>query len=252
MKLVSVIMPYYNSKEFVYESILSVLDQTYKNLELIIIYDDNNKKDLVFLKELFYKDKRKKIILNKKNLGAGISRNKGIKKSKGEYIAFIDSDDVWKKEKLTNQIKFMEKNNSYFTHSSYEIIDKNSKKIGAFDVKRNLNYKQLLKSCDIGLSSVVLKSEILNKKLFPSIKTKEDYVAWLKLAKKNIRINGINKRLVKWRKTNNSLSSSVAQKLYDSYKVYRNYEEKSFLLSIFHILILTWNAFKKKLIQIYK
>ena len=105
MDLVSIIIPYYNKREYITATVHSVLKQTYKKIEIIIIYDDQQKKDLKFIKNLVSLDKRIVLIINKKSLGAGLSRNKGIKKSKGKYISFIDADDIWEKNKLKLQIK---------------------------------------------------------------------------------------------------------------------------------------------------
>jgi len=109
-----------------------------------------------------------------------------------------------------------------------------------------LDYSDLIKSCDIGLSTVIVESKLIKKNLFPNIKTKEDYVVWLKLAKSQNRIIGLNEYLTKWRKLNNSLSSSVLQKIVDAYKVYRYYERRSIINAIYQIFVLSINAFKKK------
>ena len=164
MDLISVIIPYYKKKEYIISSINSALNQTYKNLEIIIIYDDLNKEDLNLLKKIKKKDKRIKIYINKKNLGAGRSRNKGIKLSKGIFVAFLDSDDLWKKNKLKKQIFFMKKNGINASHTSYTIINSNNKIIGSRNAK-DMSYKLLLKSCDIGLSTVILKKEIITSKI---------------------------------------------------------------------------------------
>ena len=116
MDLVSVIIPYYKKKKYIEPAINSVLKQTYKNFELIIIYDDENKEDLNFLKKIIKKDKRIKLYINKKNLGAGRSRNKGIKLSKGSLIAFLDADDLWAHNKIQKQIFFMKKNANRCLH----------------------------------------------------------------------------------------------------------------------------------------
>ena len=188
MDLISVIIPYYKKKEYIISSINSALNQTYKNLEIIIIYDDLNKEDLNLLKKIKKKDKRIKIYINKKNLGAGRSRNKGIKLSKGIFVAFLDSDDLWKKNKLKKQIFFMKKNGINASHTSYTIINSNNKIIGSRNAK-DMSYKLLLKSCDIGLSTVILKKEIITSKIkFANIKTKEDYVLWLKITLNNNKI----------------------------------------------------------------
>ena len=114
MSLVSVIIPYYRKKQDISRTINSAINQTYKNLEIILIYDDNKKNDLKYIKKICLKDKRIKLFVNKKNLGAGTSRNKGIRYSKGDYIAFLDADDFWSKNKIKKQIYFMKKKKSIF------------------------------------------------------------------------------------------------------------------------------------------
>ena len=127
MDLVSVIIPYYKKRNFVKESIVSVINQTYDYLEIFIIYDDINLNDLEFLQEISKLDNRIKIINNNKRLGAGLSRNKGIEQSNGKYIAFIDADDTWVPDKLKDQISFMKKNSYQISHTSYFIIDEKKK-----------------------------------------------------------------------------------------------------------------------------
>ena len=109
MKLVSVIMPFYRKRKFISQAIKSVLNQTYKKFEIIIVYDDHDLKDYNFIKKNFSKDKKIKLIKNNNNKGAGVSRNKGIKKSKGDLIAFLDCDDYWEKNKLEEQLLFMKR-----------------------------------------------------------------------------------------------------------------------------------------------
>ncbi len=242
-KLVSIIIPYFRKKDFFLKTILSIKSQSYKNIEIIVIYDDEDKTDLNFIKKLSIL-KNFKLIINKKNVGAGFSRNKGIKESKGYYIAFLDSDDLWEKNKLNYQINFMKKNNVSFSHTSYTIINSIGKKIGSRKVEKNLSHENLLKSCDIGLSSVVLKKDILKKNYFPNITTKEDFVLWLKLSKKN-KIVGINKELTRWRKLNTSLSSNTIQKLLDGFRVYNRYMKFNYIKSLYYLLILSLNFLKK-------
>ncbi|MDB9745420.1 glycosyltransferase family 2 protein [Candidatus Pelagibacter sp.] len=247
MDLISVIIPYYKKKEYIISSINSALNQTYKNLEIIIIYDDLNKEDLNLLKKIKKKDKRIKIYINKKNLGAGRSRNKGIKLSKGIFVAFLDSDDLWKKNKLKKQIFFMKKNGINASHTSYTIINSNNKIIGSRNAK-DMSYKLLLKSCDIGLSTVILKKEIITSKIkFANIKTKEDYVLWLKITLNNNKIFALKDNLTKWRKLEDSLSSSKLQKIYDGYLVYRKYMNFNLLKSFGFLMLLSFNYFLKNI-----
>ena len=98
MKKISVIIPYYKKKQLIKRTVLSVLKQSHKLFEIIIIYDDSDVSDLNYIKKIKKLDRRIKLIVNKKNVGAGFSRNLGIKKSSGDYIAFLDADDYWKKK----------------------------------------------------------------------------------------------------------------------------------------------------------
>ena len=241
MDLVSIITPYYKKKKYIELTINSVLQQTYKNFELIIIYDDQNKEDLNLLKNLTKKDKRIKLYINKKNLGAGRSRNKGIKLCQGSLIAFLDADDLWARNKLKKQIFFMKKSLVDISHTSYHIINSDNKKIGN-RIAKDMNHKLLLSSCDIGLSTVIMKKKIITNKIkFPNINTKEDYVLWLKITLHNRKILALKNNLTKWRKLNDSLSASKIQKLYDGYLVYRKYMNFSIAKSFFSLLLLSFN-----------
>lgn len=230
--LVSIIIPYYKKKLFFKKTIDSIKNQTYKNFEIILIYDDSNRSDLIFVKKTLKKIKNKNIIINKKNMGAGISRNYGIKKSKGKFLSFLDSDDVWDKNKLKKQIKFMKNNCLEFSYSNYSIIDEKGILLKKIKSPNIIKFRDLLFSCDIALSSVIINSKLLKSEKFPNLKTKEDYLLWLKLSKKNIKMMGIDKNFVFWRKTHNSLSSSVMQKLKDAFLVYNKYLKINFLFSI--------------------
>jgi len=248
--IISVIIPYFRKRIFFKETIKSIINQSYKNFEIILIYDDTNQNELKFVKDVLKKFRNKTILINKNNMGPGNSRNKGILKAKGDYIAFCDADDVWKKNKLSSQLNFMKKNKINFSHTGYSIINKYSKNIGEFKIKKKLNYQNLLQSCDIGLSTVIASKKILLKNKFCSLKTKEDYELWLRLSKKNNLLLGLDKNLSSWRITENSLSSSLVQKLLDSLRLYYCYEKYNILISLFYVVRLSSFALLKK-IKIY-
>ncbi len=246
MSLVSIIVPYYKKKKFITKSIKSALNQSYKKLEIIIVYDDEDKRDLTFLKNNYNKIKKIKIVVNKKNLGAGLSRNSGIEFSKGRYIAFLDADDEWKKNKLMKQIKFMRKNKILVSHTSYKSKNKNGEIIGKRIARNFFHINDLLKSCDIGLSTVVLDKKIYGRDCrFSNYKTKEDFIFWLKILKKGHRIYGLNQNLAIWNQTKNSLSSSIFQKLVDGFNVYFVHMKFNFFKSLIYLSYLSLNYIKK-------
>jgi teichuronic acid biosynthesis glycosyltransferase TuaG len=247
MNLVSIIIPVYNIN-FFREAFNSAYNQSYKKKEIIIIYDNDKKEYFEKINKIILKKKNIRLINNKKNLGAGIARNIGIKYAKGAFLAFLDSDDKWNKDKLKIQIKFMNDYKLNFTHTSYNIIDEKNKLIGEQIAKKILTYNNLLNSCDIGLSTVVVKKKIILNNSFSNLKTKEDYVLWLKLSKKN-QIIGIQKKLCNWRKSSNSLSSSVFRKIFDAFQVYYKKENLNFFVSIFRVFILSYNYLFKRIRQ---
>ena len=245
--IASVIMPYYRKKIYFKEAYYSALNQNIKNIEIIIIYDDKDHSELNFIKKIIKNKKNTKLIINKKQLGVGVSRNVGINIAKGKYMCFLDCDDVWKRNKLSYQIKFMEKNFLDLTHTSYSVIDQNGKLLYSLKAKKEILYKDLILSCDVALSSVVIKKDIFKNYKFTKITTKEDYLLWLKLSKNNIKIIGIDKIFTYWRKVSNSLSSGMWQKIKDAFKIYYIYEKKSFFMSIINVFFLSFFSLNKKI-----
>ena len=138
---------------------------------------------------------------------------------------------------------YLQINSLDFSHTSYIIIDELDNNIGYRTSKKKLNFNDLLNSCDIGLSTVLMKKELINQDIcFGNTKTKEDYILWLKLAKIGVEINLIDKRLSCWRKSKNSLSSSIIQKILDGFVVYNKYMKFNFFKSFFLLLRLSFNS----------
>ena len=246
--LVSIIVPYFRNKKYIKKAIESILKQTYQKFEILLIYDDFLKDELWYIKKNFDLQKKIKIIINKKNLGVAKSRNIGLKKSKGGYIAFLDSDDYWEKNKLKKQIKFMKSNSLDFSFTAYNILYNNQ--IIKKKIPQKILYKNLLKKCDIGLSTVIIRRELLKLGNFPDLKTQEDFALWLRYARNLVKLAGLNKPLTTWRKTENSLSSNKYQKIKDAFKIYSSFEKNNFIVSIFSVIILILNKIKKNL-QLY-
>ena len=247
MDFVSIIMPYYKKKDFFITSLNSALNQKFQNFEIIIIYDDSNELELNYILEKKKLDKRIKIIKNEKNMGAGLSRNIGISEAIGNYIAFLDCDDHWHQDKLDKQIKFMKNNKISFSFTSYNIINSKDEIIKYKKAENKIKFNNLLLNCNIGLSTVILKKNLIdNYCKFPNLKTKEDFVLWLKISQKTD-LYGLDIPLTNWRKLKDSLSASTFQKLIDGFRVYNSFMKFNLIKSFYYLTILSINFLKKNL-----
>ncbi len=246
MALVSVIIPYYKKINQIRQTLDSVLKQTFQDFEIILVYDDTDVDDLKFIEKSFSKNPKIKIVKNDENHGAGISRNIGIDNSSGNIIAFIDADDIWYSNKLEKQINFMKENNYDFTFTNYVKKISNGRKIHIQSKNEKISYRDLLFDNEIGLSTVMLNKKIIKGELFPDIKTKEDYVAWLRLTKQNYTACNLREFLSEWNFSNNSLSSSFIQKILDGFRVFYIYQKFSFLKSLFYLFNLSIKSLKRK------
>lgn len=236
--LVSIIMPAFNAEKFIDSAVNSVMNQTYKNWELLII-DDCSKDDTYKIISKYASNDRRIIILeNEVNSGAAISRNKGIDKATGKYIAFLDSDDVWFDSKLSKQISYMEKNDYKFTCTSYNKINELSESLNKVIIaKEKSDYWELLKTCP-GNSTVIYNSEKLGKFKIPNFQKRNDYLLWLNVIKKSNDLRGIQETLSSHRIHNNSISSNKSSLVTYHWKIYRNVESLSFFKSTY--LIVYW------------
>ena len=207
--LVSIITPVYNAERFLSDTIKSVQNQTYKNWEILLIDDCSKDNSAQIIKEFQKYDNRIKYIKLKKNSGASVSRNEGIRNAKGRFIAFVDSDDIWKPEKLEIQIKYMLKENLGFTFTSYRYMKENGEltnKIAKAPSK--INYNGLLKNTIIGCSTVVIDREIVDYFEMPLVRRGQDTATWLQILRKEKYAYGIEQDLVNYRLVGESLSSN--------------------------------------------
>ncbi|EIV1853677.1 glycosyltransferase family 2 protein [Vibrio vulnificus] len=180
--LVSVIMPSYNSGKTISESIGSVLQQSYTNWELIIVDDQSTDDTWSIISKYAEEFENIHIYRNKTNSGAGVSRNFAIEQSKGRFVAFLDSDDLWSKEKLSKQISFMLDNNYPFTYTYYQRFDKYGKR-GIVGAPKYITYDKLLYSNVIGCLTAVYDTHYLEKKYMPLIRKRQDMGLWLDILK---------------------------------------------------------------------
>jgi glycosyltransferase involved in cell wall biosynthesis len=183
-KLISIITPSYNSCEFISQTINSVLAQSFSNWEMIIVDDCSVDDSIHVINDFIQKDSRIKLILNDKNEGAAVCRNKAIESASGKYIAFLDSDDLWEPFKLEKQINFMEENDVPFTYSSYALIDEQGHSLHRIITPNaQLNYFDLLRENQIGCLTAIYDQEVLGKCYMPLIRKRQDYGLWLSILK---------------------------------------------------------------------
>lgn len=237
-------MPVYNSLSFLKETIESVKSQTYKNWELIIIDDNSTDGSRDYLINNYKFEKKIKIFLNKKNYGPGYSRNKAIQKSSGNFIAFLDSDDLWTKTKLIEQLKFLIKKNLNLCHTNVLYIKKNIFYKRKFRIPEILGHQNLLYNNYITTSSVMIKKTEYSNIKFNSCGY-DDYVCWLDLSKKNNKFFLLKKYLTIYRFRNNSVSSNKFRSLKWIFNIYFNINNISLLKSLIY-------CFTNTCINIYK
>lgn len=192
-------MPTYNSSKFVKESINSIVSQTYKNWELIIVDDFSNDGTQSIIKSAAEDDSRIKVFLMEENNGAGFTRNKAISEARGRYIAFCDSDDAWVPTKLEKQVSFMEKNNVALCFSPYYQYDEYGKIICYIPAPKRVNLFSTMCDDKIGFSTSIYDTKICGKPYMPLQRKRQDYAYVLTLLKKCKEAKSVSEPLVYYR-----------------------------------------------------
>lgn len=244
-ELVSIIMPAFNAEATIHASIQSVICQTYSNWELIVIDDGSSDSTMKIVQELIQEDSRIKLGVNKLTKGAAGARQSAINISKGTYIAFLDSDDLWDKYKLDKSISYMHEYGLLFTYTEYYIFNNVVNNDCLYSVPESLDYKTLLKYCPIGCLTVVIKKEVIKDVKFNNV-PKEDYHFWLSILKKNIIAYRVPKCYAYYRLGNKTLSSNKFKELYRQFYILYKTQNLSFFKAIYCISIYAYNGLRKK------
>ncbi|MFA0568294.1 glycosyltransferase family 2 protein [Vibrio gallaecicus] len=243
---VSIIMPSYNSAATIGKSIESVLEQSYKDWELIIS-DDCSNDDIVSVVKV-YQDQGYdiKLLRNDDNLGSGPTRNRAISIASGKYIAFLDSDDLWLPNKLSIQITYMKENDIAFSFTSYRKFDFQGQR-GEHIVSSKVTYKQLLKSNPIGCLTVVYDCEKIGKCYMPALRRKQDYALWLNILDKyDIDAFGIPEVLAEYC-CSGGVTSNKLDVIKDQWRFYRNHLKFGFVRSTYYFFFYATSGLKKYL-----
>jgi len=247
-KNIDIIMPNYNKGNFIFQAIKSVVDQSHKNWKLYIIDDnssDNSKNEVL----KFKKDKRIKYFFLKKNRGPSYCRNFGLKKSKSKFVAFLDSDDYWKKNKLKLQIDFMIKKNYSFTFTDYiPIIQNNNfkKVLKKTDIVNTFTFNKFIINSSINTSTIILERKHSSKIFFKNLKLMEDYIFKCQLMKKTkIPFKKFPKATAIYRIIKNSRSSSRIYNLIYLWKINKKFNNLNFLQNLNSLFFISFNSIKK-------
>jgi teichuronic acid biosynthesis glycosyltransferase TuaG len=220
--LVSIVLPLYNCEDYIVETLKSIKSQTYTNWELIIIDDHSTDASYEIVKAFERQDSRVRVYKNQSNQGASYSRNRGIEMSRGEWVAFIDSDDSWNAQKIEWQMSIVETFNEVFVFTNIFIETEKKEMVKhCLKIPERLEYKVLKRKNLIPLSSVLLKKSILNEAHFEMNALHEDYILWLKILKKGITAYGINQPLTTIRIRKGSKSSNKVNSVIKTYQSYR-------------------------------
>lgn len=244
--LVSVIMPIYNAEKCLIETLNSIFSQDYKNIEIILV-DDCSKDNSAKMIADFQKGHPEIVYyLQEKNMGAGAARNKALELSKGQYVAFLDSDDIWMPNKISRQIELMKVKNSPFSYTAIEMMNENSETIkGKRNIRETCDYKYLLHNTIIATSSVVIDRTVLGDFRMPLRRGGQDYATWLMLLRDGAVACGINEALVRYRVASGSLSSNKFKSIKQVWEIQTQDEKINKFIAACHVMCFCFNAFKK-------
>jgi teichuronic acid biosynthesis glycosyltransferase TuaG len=243
---VDIVLPNYNSAPYVSETINSVINQTFKNWKLIVV-DGNSNIETRKVLEKYSNHSNINIIWLKKNKKAGFCRNLAMRNSKSDYIAFIDSDDIWEKEKLSKQLDFMIKNKYHFTYTNYIPFKNENGQNNLKEIKpeKFFNFDKFTKNTSIATSTMIIKRSLIGNTKFTNTKICEDYFFKCQILKKANFAYCLSENLMKYRIRKNSLQSNKIRNLYWIWHINKNYNKMGFIKNLLSIFCISINSIKK-------
>jgi teichuronic acid biosynthesis glycosyltransferase TuaG len=244
---VDIILPNFNKEKYLDEAINSILSQTHKNWKLYIIDDNSNDKSTNILKKYEgYKNIYYKKL--KKNKGPSFCRNLGMRISSSNFIAFIDSDDVWKKNKLKDQLNFMIQNNYLFTFTDYTPFYQDEDKknfLRETNIAKTFDLKKFTSNSSINTTTMIISRSILKNLKFKKIKKLEDYLFKCQILQTGVKANNLKQNLALYRILNKSRSSEKFKNVFYLWKINKKYLKFNIIKNLFSILMISFNSIKK-------
>ncbi len=235
LPLVSVIIPCFNSEKHIVETVRSVQAQTFKDLEILVVDDCSSDESGILVRDLAESDNRIRLLFQDENKGVAAARNRALAESRGRYIAYLDSDDLWMQGKLRRQLDFMAENRIGACFTSYETIEEDGAYRNTVHVPSVITYDEFLKNTITCSHTLVFDTELVDKKLLvmPDIRRGQDFATWLCILRSGHRIYGLDEPLAKYRKCSGSLSSDPIKSVKRTWNIYRNVEHLPFLYSVY-------------------
>jgi len=248
MDLVTIVTPAYNAAAYLPATIQSILSQSYPHWELLII-DDCSTDATVKVATTFLGDKRIRLLRQSSNQGAISARNRGISEARGRYVAFLDSDDLWRPSKLATQIDAMKRYGAALSFTSYRVFGSSDMVYGVHIVPKKVNYPDLLRTCSIGCSTVMYDVSQIGKQYFDPAAppAREDYALWLKISRSfpKAAFYGIQEVLMDYRKHEQGNSRNKLEMAKRQWYIYRNVEHIHILPSLYYFVNYMWHGMRK-------
>lgn len=249
--LVSIIVPVYNVKNFIVETIECVLAQTYAAWELLLVEDCSSDGTLELVTHYMEEcgDARIRLIRQPSNMGAARARNRGLKEARGRYLAYLDSDDLWMPEKLERELDFMKEKDAAFVFTGYEFADGKGRGTGkVVHVPETLNYRQALSNTTIFTTTVMFDTAKISKKeLDMPVMKSEDTALWFRVLRSGYTAYGLDENLVRYRRTGESLSANKLEALRRIWNLYRKAEGLNLACSAYHFCFWAVRAVKRRM-----
>ncbi|MBE6481220.1 MAG: glycosyltransferase family 2 protein [Actinomyces ruminicola] len=234
--LVSVIMPAFNAAGYIADAVRSVQEQTYTSWELLIVDDCSTDDTFQRAKSLAAADARVRCIRLSRNSGAAVSRNRAMEIAQGQYMAFLDADDLWLPDKLEHQLKFMRARGVAICCTAYAQVDERGARTGrVLTSPKRVGYNRLLLDCPVGNSTVMYDVSRLGKFEVPDIRKRNDDALWLRMLKHEKYIWGIPEVLAQYRVRSDSISADKLSLVKYHWILYREIERLSVVRSAFHV-----------------
>lgn len=249
-KTVSVVVPVYHAKEYIEETMNCVMAQTYKDWELLLIVDGPQDPTIEVIQKYIeaHPDAQIRLLIQDKNQGAALARNRGVQESHGRYIAYLDADDLWVPQKLEKELEFLRKKDAAFAFTGYEFADENAKGTGkVVSVPEKLTYKEALKNTTIFTTTVMFDTEKIDKALLemPNMKS-EDTALWWKVLRNGYIAYGLNENLALYRRPAVSLSSNKLIAIKRIWNLYRQAEKLSIPYSCYNFCFWAVRAVRRR------